>query len=726
MVPLLRRASHGNRLPLSIILVVFVALCIANNFAVPLFEGNDEGDHFLYNNYIADHHGLPDLDQSWAISHEIVQPPLYYVASSLFIAWTDRSDLKDVYRQNKDREIFFFDHTNAEIIFPPQGTTLAMRINRLVSTLFGVAGILLIYQIARILFDQEAVALLAVGLTAFNPKYVQMSSLVNNDIAVAAAGALTLLCLARLLCQTGAVQKRQVVILGATVGLAYLCKTNGLALFLPTAGVLVYRVLRDEQGKPLGQAIRNNITPLLKEGILCLAGFLLVAGWYLVYCQINYGNPLAWSQVQAANIALRRASPLGIAQMASTIPAIVNTYWNIFRHGIPWPSGLDTFFSVVDCIALLGLCIKVARQQARLAIGLLFLTLLASVITFVPWLRDYQMTEDVRLLAASFAALPPLMAAGLLEWFPRHMRQPVSRFVPVIAAVGTSAIIRFLLIPTMDTPHYLTLAEEQVLPSTGDVLFDNGIEMKYASLSDNRLSPSDGITLTVYWHATTFIDKPYQISIETFSQEGVSLDRRIIEPFDGRLDTARWGKGILRDEYLLRFKPVAKQTVANIFIGLVEYDPPFQVSHLSGSTAASAQIGEIKLRGEREPDSSPTYPLSSTLGSEIGLEGYDLDDSHLRLYWRSLGMPDHNYSVFVHALDQQGNLIAQSDQLIQYHTSLWDPSEQIIDEHVVGGLTKADSIQVGIYDAETGTRLHAVQPNGVAWPDDAVVIKRSE
>ncbi|HEY3341253.1 MAG TPA: hypothetical protein VGK81_04505, partial [Anaerolineae bacterium] len=87
----IQRDSRTNRLPLLIILAVFVAFCLANNFAVPLFEGNDEGDHFLYVNYIATNRGLPDLNQSWAISHEIVQPPLYYVVSSLFVAWTDRS-----------------------------------------------------------------------------------------------------------------------------------------------------------------------------------------------------------------------------------------------------------------------------------------------------------------------------------------------------------------------------------------------------------------------------------------------------------------------------------------------------------------------------------------------------------------------------------------------------------------------------------------------------------
>jgi hypothetical protein len=722
----IQRDSRTNRLPLLIILAVFLAFCLANNFAVPLFEGNDEGDHFLYVNYIATNRALPDMNQSWAISHEIVQPPLYYVVSSLFVGLTDRSDLKDVYRQNKDREIFFFDHTNAEIVFPPQGTTLAMRINRLVSTLFGMAGILLIYHIVLILYEHEPVALLAAGLTAFNPKYVQMSSLVGNDIAVAAAGALTLFCLARLLRQSGPVQKRQVVMVSATVGLAYLCKTNGLALLLPVAAVLIYISLRDEKGKPFMQAIRNAIAPLLRYAILCVAGFLLVAGWYLAYCEIRYGNPLVWFQLQAANTALRRAAPLSIMEMVGTIPEIIKTYWNIFRQDIQWSPALDTFFIVIDCIAVVGLCIKVIRRQSRIALGLLLLTLLAAVIALVPWLRDYQKTENVRLLAPSFAVLPPLLAVGLLEWFPRRMWRPASYAIPAIAAMSTCAIIGFVLIPTYDIPHYLTAGEVQALPADGRVLFDNGIEMMHASLSNNRLSPGDGITLTVYWHATTFIKKPYQVSIETFSQDGTSLDRQTIEPFNGRLDTARWGTGVLRDEYHLQYKPVDKQTVAKIYIGWVEYDPPHQVSHLAGSTAESAQIGEIKLRGARQPELSPTYILSSTLGNEIGLEGYDLSGNSIRLYWRSLGMPNQDYSVFVHAMDQQGKLIAQSDQLIGYHTSLWDPGEQVIDEHLVTGLSRAASIQVGIYDSRTGARLHAVQANGVAWPDDSVVIKHGD
>ncbi len=711
--------------PLFIVVTLFVTLCVAYNFALPLFEGDDEGDHFRYVNYIADHLSLPDLNQTAEISHEIVQPPLYYAISSLFVAWINRSDLSDVMRPYKVGNIYFFDHTDAETVFPPRGTVLAVRLNRLLSSALGAASIVLIYQLTLLLFDHTEVALLAAGLTAFNPKFVQMSSVVSNDIAVAFAGALTLFCLTRVLRRPEHGGKRAFVALGACIGLAFLCKTNGLALFIPAFAGVAYLAYREEgeERQPLKRAMHNTARRAYRYMGLCLAGFLLVAGWYLVYCQVLYGNPLAWSQVQLANEALRRITPLNLVEMAGTIPEIVATYWNILRYGIHWALVIDIIFDLLDAIALVGVCIRLAHRRSQAALALLSVDVFASLITFLPWLRDYQMTENARLLAPAFAALPVLLAVGLLAWFPETLWRLVSRVLIVAAAAGAIAAIWLVLVPTYDAPHYLTAAEERALPSTGHVQFNNGIELLYASLSTNRISPGNEVTLTVYWHATRFVERPYLVSLQTYSQDGVSIDRRVIQPLGGRLNTAQWGRGVLRDEYHLHYPPVDKQMVAQVYIGWIEYDPPYRVAHLAGSSAVSAQIAEIKLRGARPADVKPPRTFSTTFGGIIRLEGYDLHGDTLQLYWRGMAAPDRNYTVFVHAMNVQGGLVGQSDQPMHYPTSLWDPGEQVIDVHTVPDLSEAASIQIGLYDPTTGVRLHAVRLDGTAWPNDSAVIE---
>ena len=77
---------------LTLLIVVFIALCLVNNITLPLFEAPDESSHFIYANTIATEKRLPDLNATLP-SHEVVQPPLYYALVALAIAPFDRSNL---------------------------------------------------------------------------------------------------------------------------------------------------------------------------------------------------------------------------------------------------------------------------------------------------------------------------------------------------------------------------------------------------------------------------------------------------------------------------------------------------------------------------------------------------------------------------------------------------------------------------------------------------------
>ncbi|HEY3288698.1 MAG TPA: hypothetical protein VGK87_01085, partial [Anaerolineae bacterium] len=76
-----------------------------------------------------------------AIGVEIHQTPLYYIVEAALVRGIDRSDFPHVFRLNKDAGIIIHDHTNAELVFPPAGTALAVRVARLFSTLLGIAFI---------------------------------------------------------------------------------------------------------------------------------------------------------------------------------------------------------------------------------------------------------------------------------------------------------------------------------------------------------------------------------------------------------------------------------------------------------------------------------------------------------------------------------------------------------------------------------------------------------
>ncbi|HLF29289.1 MAG TPA: glycosyltransferase family 39 protein [Anaerolineae bacterium] len=115
----------------------------------------------------------------------------------------------------------------------------------------------------------------------------------------------------------------------------------------------------------------------------------------------------------------------------------------------------------------------------------------------------------------------------------------------------------------------------------------------------------------------------------------------------------------------------------------------------------------------------PETRVEFRLGDRIWLDGYSLltpvvapgDTVQLVLFWRCEDRVDQRYKVFVHILDPDGAIVAQTDRepgSDLYLTTNWTPGEKIIDRYgvAVPGATPAGDyrIQVGMYTLE-GQRL---------------------
>jgi hypothetical protein len=104
------------------------------------------------------------------------------------------------------------------------------------------------------------------------------------------------------------------------------------------------------------------------------------------------------------------------------------------------------------------------------------------------------------------------------------------------------------------------------------------------------------------------------------------------------------------------------------------------------------------------------------VGTLIGVDVPDSLSSNespiITLVWRADATPPMAYTVFVHLLDEQGNIIAQSDAQPAgntYPTTNWIPGDYITDQHT---LTWQDtsyrgrvSLRIGMYDANTMQRV---------------------
>jgi hypothetical protein len=115
----------------------------------------------------------------------------------------------------------------------------------------------------------------------------------------------------------------------------------------------------------------------------------------------------------------------------------------------------------------------------------------------------------------------------------------------------------------------------------------------------------------------------------------------------------------------------------------------------------------------------PDYPLQADFGSRIALVGYDAPAwvtpggaVRVALYWYARQTLVEDYKVFVHVLDEAGDLLAQSDGKPVYWfypTVAWQAGETIRDVHVLDldpSLLRSNvRIAVGMYRASDGERL---------------------
>jgi len=175
-----------------------------------------------------------------------------------------------------------------------------------------------------------------------------------------------------------------------------------------------------------------------------------------------------------------------------------------------------------------------------------------------------------------------------------------------------------------------------------------------------------------------------------------------------------------------------------LFWGDAESDPERLIEPYLARNAYKAGdtwISTVRLAvyGTGELPDTLAVSLNARLGDSIALEGYALPETAfvpgdiipLTLFWRVEFTPAERYKVFVHLVNVEGTLVAQTDSEPGGGftlTSLWSPGESLTDRY--GVLVPPDSapgdyrLLAGMYSF-SGERLPVMlngQPTGDALP----------
>jgi len=129
--------------------------------------------------------------------------------------------------------------------------------------------------------------------------------------------------------------------------------------------------------------------------------------------------------------------------------------------------------------------------------------------------------------------------------------------------------------------------------------------------------------------------------------------------------------------------------------------------------AAEKWYGNVRLATYAVPAhiaGAPERRLDVRLGDHIWLDGYTLltpsaapgDIVQLALFWRGGAPIDRRYKVFVHLLDGNGNIVAQTDREPGSDlapTDTWTPGEQVVDRY---GVALPSELASGVYPIVVG------------------------
>jgi len=314
-------------------------------------------------------------------------------------------------------------------------------------------------------------------------------------------------------------------------------------------------------------------------------------------------------------------------------------------------------------------------------------------------------------------------------------------WVFALFAVGIFLFLVAALIPLVCiAPHYAPppLLREADLPAdlqSVQVRFGEAIELIGYRVDNTPRTPGQTLRVTFYWRALKSLTTDYAVALHLLGQSAAEVGKIDTWPGGGNAPTSAWSPGtILADTYQM---PINSQALApsrlRLDLKFWENDP---VNTLPMTASDGRQLSSVaftvgRLTPVHATQFNPTRTDGSTFEYGIKLLGIDADErGAFTLYWQTDQTIPADYTVFVHLLDSQGKQVAQADGpplAGDWPTSAWVAGQPFADSRRFDLSAPLPSgvynLRLGFYDPASGARLSAFQPDGLQWPDDAVVIE---
>ncbi len=263
--------------------------------------------------------------------------------------------------------------------------------------------------------------------------------------------------------------------------------------------------------------------------------------------------------------------------------------------------------------------------------------------------------------------------------------------------------------------------------------FGETVELVGYSLGHGPYKAGQRLPLTLFWHS--LVDQPdnYTISIQLQNETGelvVDHQQRPIQPTDS------WQTGtILRDPHDVVLPPTLSPGQYRLLLTILSSEQAPLI--VEGYEQLLLEVIETIDRPRNFEPPSPQTNLSVNFGNQAKLIGVDVphltvqpgDSMPITLYWQGIALFDRSWAVFVHLIDEEGQIISQQDQIPgggQFPTTSWLPNEYLSDAYQlqipsdIAAKPDGYRIRVGLYDVQDFTRLPVLENDEIV--NDHVIL----
>lgn len=748
------------------------ALALIFGAVNPPFEAHDETGHFAYVTHLATRLSLPnalDRDDD-ALFDQSHQPPLYYVAVAALTGWLPR-DTTVTPRPN----VFAFDGTNrrgARMLLRDPGESppwppvlLALHAARAVSALLGGALVLVIAATARRLFGDAPAAWLTGALAAFNPQVVFMSSMVNNDVMAALAGAAVALVIVHvaLAPDRAAPTSRAAIALGVALGAGVVSKNNSLAL-VPFAGLaLAFLAWRGQWG----------LRAFARIGALTGLAFAVVAGPYLAFNCVRYGGQ-CFVDRNPANPLIQQPTAvigegIGVALRDAWLPQIfVNafrTFWGAFGWGnVQYPDWVYGGLAALCIAGVAGFAMAVRREAPARRDALLVLAGLGAAMTVLPLYRAvYFQTPALmpgRYLMPGLTAYAAIVGCGWASIANAAGRRDGDT-APAPAAALAALMSVGLVLLSIATPFTLlrgsytagVIAASDGRPAL--ITFDDVAQVTNVHAEEIRLADREGLRpyarVKVTWRVLRSVGTQLVFGLSVLGRDQEVLGNMTRFPARGNYPSTNWRPGDTWEETfdILLEKPCAAlPALGRVSVSVFEAEWVSQpdggssvkpgralAAHDANGAPTTPILGRFRI--SEGPDMAVHWQPALAMFDGIGLRQVDAPTQvapgrpfTVALTYEVWRPTSFDAKAFVHAVDDSGAVIAQDDHTPQhgsYPTDFWRVGECVTERFELtlpNGARGAVRLLTGFYDENTRRRLSTGTSNDVHVLGQPAIVAR--